>query len=437
MKKAFCLLLSALMCCAVLYAGGVDNKTNSNPGYERNPSRNTECSRPEAVFYNIGGTAFMEDGLYIEAANQFVFKTYADKMNGMNFEDNNGVFFYPNVEILYKKNRWAVFFGFGVFGGGGELDYKDGTGLTYLALNKGIADVLQSTVVPSLIASGKLSAEQAPAYVKSAAAKMAVHSLNVYSVQLGEIVGASYALNDIVSVAAAGRFMHGEQNITLKCDGIQSVNGGSSKVGYEANGYGFGGIFGMHIKPWKALDIGIQYQTITKLSYEYDDLTGSYASSFIGAEKGESFQNDLPAVLNLGVGYTFFGALNASVSFNYYFNRQARIESPIDRSKYDYGDSWEIACGADYRLNDRLSFGAGLAYSNQGAKSQVNNVFSPVLDSVVAGAGVEFSPSRIVKIAASVMYCNYFDKDYRQSGYTMELSKDVTMAAIGVTVKPF
>ena len=81
------------------FAGGVDNKTNLNQGYMRNPSRNTETLRPEAVFYNIGGTAFMNDGLYFELGNQFVLKNYADKLDGQKFEDDENVYFYPNAEV--------------------------------------------------------------------------------------------------------------------------------------------------------------------------------------------------------------------------------------------------------------------------------------------------------------------------------------------------
>ena len=41
------------------FAGGVENKSNMSTGYLRNPSRNAECERPEAAFYNIAGTAFL------------------------------------------------------------------------------------------------------------------------------------------------------------------------------------------------------------------------------------------------------------------------------------------------------------------------------------------------------------------------------------------
>ncbi|MBR4246271.1 MAG: hypothetical protein IKQ13_04645, partial [Treponema sp.] len=67
---------AAAMSVAFAFAGGVENKTNMSTGYLRNPSRNAEFQRPEAAFYNIAGTAFMNDGLWIEAGNQFVFKEY-------------------------------------------------------------------------------------------------------------------------------------------------------------------------------------------------------------------------------------------------------------------------------------------------------------------------------------------------------------------------
>lgn len=182
MKRIFALAVSVLAA-SVVFAGGVDNKTNLNAGYERNPSRNTECKRPEAVFYNIGGISFMDDGLYVEAGDQLVFKNYANKLDfplfnalGINksYEDNRLVYLYPNAEVVYKKGDSAVFFGFGVFGGGGNLEYNDGTAATGLAFaGKAMKSGLNTNA-------GKLFANIAKN-----------HSLDVYSVQLGEIIGLS------------------------------------------------------------------------------------------------------------------------------------------------------------------------------------------------------------------------------------------------------
>ena len=67
MKKLFTVAFLAMSGASFVFASGVENKTNLNTGYLRNPSRNTEAKRPEASYYNVAGTAFMADGLYVEA----------------------------------------------------------------------------------------------------------------------------------------------------------------------------------------------------------------------------------------------------------------------------------------------------------------------------------------------------------------------------------
>lgn len=429
MKRIFALAVS-VMAASVVFAGGVDNKTNLNAGYERNPSRNTECKRPEAVFYNIGGISFMDDGLYVEAGDQLVFKNYANKLDfpsfnalGINksYEDNRLVYLYPNAELVYKKGDSAVFFGFGVFGGGGNLEYNDGTAATGLAFaGKAMKSGLNTN-------EGKLFANIAKN-----------HSLDVYSVQLGEIIGLSTKVLDNLSLAVAARFMHGTQSIELSSPYLAMINGGSDTVGYKADGYSVGAMFGIHYKPTELMDISAQYQSITRLNYEYHSFKGQYSviKEIITNEK-DSFANDLPAVLNLGFGYQILEDLYASTSINYYFNRFATMESPMDGSKYDYGNSFEIALGADYQINSCLMVSAGISYGTNGTKSDTNNIFSPVLDSLAFGTGCEYKITEKIALTGSFMYCKYFDQDYNVSGYPTTLSKNVVLVAFGVTCKPF
>ena len=64
---------------ATLSAGSIDAKSNLSTGYLRNPSRNTEDSRPEAALYNLAGTGFLKQKFSAEVGNQFVFKEYSHK----------------------------------------------------------------------------------------------------------------------------------------------------------------------------------------------------------------------------------------------------------------------------------------------------------------------------------------------------------------------
>jgi long-chain fatty acid transport protein len=415
-------VLTALLAAgtAAAFAGGIDNKTNLSAGYHRNPSRNTESKRPEAVFYNIAGTGFMADGLYLEAGNQFVFKEYSDEAGGTTYKDTESVFFYPNGDFVWKKGDWALFGGCGMFGGGGKLDYSDGTAATYKMLYGSFYNYLVSSGATTTIASTK-----ADLMAKD-------HSLSVYSVTFGEIIGASYRINDKVAVSAAGRLLEGNQDLTLTNSYLTALNG-SDEVGYEASGIGFGGIFGIHYKPIDTVDLSMQYQTITKLNFEFTSLNGKLASSMLGVEEGDTFHNDLPAVLNVGAGYQLLEPLYVSTSFNYYFNRQADMDNVLSGTSYDYDDSWELGAGADWTITDRVTASTGVMYSKQGSNSTSNNIFSPVLDSITFGTGTEIKVYKELTIAAAgMLYTKYFEKEYQ----SMDLNKKVFLFSLGATFKP-
>lgn len=412
---------------AVLFAGGIDNKSNLNAGYLRNASRNTEHKRPEAVLYNIAGTGFMDDGLAFTVGNQFIFKKYTDdlEMNNTEYTDDKNVFFFPDFEAVYKKDNWAVFGGFGVFAGGGSLDYKDGNAATYLALYQ--------SVYKNLV--GSYGATIADAQAKAIASN---HSLDVYSVTMGEILGGAYQLNDNISISAAGRFLHSTQDMTLTCAPLASMGNGGSDLGYNAKGYGFGGIFGVNTKDLflPGLYLSAQYQTITKMDMKFKDTTGTMTSGF-GIVKDEKFHNDLPAVLSLGAGYYATEDLYFSISYNHYFNTQANMQNPLGKADLEYKDSWEVGIGCDWQVAPKVGVSGGLMYSKQGTKDDLNSAFSPVLDSFVAGCGVEYQFTKQIMGTLAYMHCRYINKDYEMSGKSMELDKDIYLASLGVTVRPF
>lgn len=426
--------ISVLALSAQLFAGGIDNKSNLSTGYLRNPSRNTETKRPEAVLYNIAGTSFMEDGLAFNVGNQFIYKNYANDLdfNNTKYEDKVDVFFFPDFEAVYKKDNWAAFAGFGVFAGGGSLDYKDGTGATYLALySAGYKTTLQS-----LMAAGKTQEQAAPVADAMGKSIASNHSLKAYTVTMGELLGFSYNVTENVSLAAAGRLLHTSTNMQLKCAGIKDLNGGD-KIKYEGSGIGFGGIFGVNVVDLvPKFKFSAQYQTITKLDVEFDSVTGNIAGQF-GIVKGKKYHNDLPAVLSLGAGYSPIETVDISMSFNYYFNKQANMQNPLGRADLDYKDSWEIGLGCDWQATEKLCVSIGTMYSNQGTKSDVNSAFNPVLDSLVGGCGVEYKFTKQLMATLAYMHCRYFSQDYEFGGKEMELSKDTYLCSLGLTFKPF
>ena len=406
--------LVAALAGAAAFADGVENKTNMNPGYLRNPSRNAEAKRPEAVFYNIAGTGFLEDGLYFDTGNQFVFKKYTNSFpkgamplypNGKDFSDKTAVWLYPNADIVYKHGPFAVFGNFGIYAGGGKLSYKDGTTATAAAL---------ATHFPS-------SARN--------------HSVELSSMTYGEQVGFTYCLKNFISFSGALRLLQATQSMELKSDDATfvGVNQGN-KISYDASAFGVGGVFGINVRPFPALTLSTQFQLHSDMKYEVKNAKGMLSSN-LGIVDGETFHTDLPAALNMGAGYQVLKPLYVSASFNYYFNSFAQLNSVLDKS--DYSDSWELAAGADYDINDKVTASLGLSYGNRGIKKTVNNTFNPVLDSLVIGTGVEYRPIDNLTLTLGLMYIQYFKQDYYIGGGAVEtkLNKQVFMTSIGAAYR--
>ena len=406
--------LVAALAGAAAFADGVENKTNMNPGYLRNPSRNAETKRPEAVFYNIAGTGFLEDGLYFDTGNQFVFKKYTNSFpkgaiplypNGKDFSDKTAVWLYPNADIVYKHGPFAVFGNFGIYAGGGKLSYKDGTTATAAAL---------ATHFPS-------SARN--------------HSVELSSMTYGEQVGFTYCLKNFISFSGALRLLQATQSMELKSDDATfvGVNQGN-KISYDASAFGIGGVFGINVRPFPALTLSTQFQLHSDMKYEVKNAKGMLSSN-LGIVDGETFHTDLPAALNMGAGYQVLKPLYVSASFNYNFNSFAQLNSVLDTS--DYSDSWELAAGADYDINDKVTASLGLSYGNRGIKKTVNNTFNPVLDSLVIGTGVEYRPIDNLTLTLGLMYIQYFKQDYYIGGGAVEtkLNKQVFMTSIGAAYR--
>ena len=442
----------ATMGAAVIFASGVENKTNLSTGYLRNPSRNTEAKRPEASYYNVAGTAFMADGLYVEAGNQFVFKEYGNELNtGNKFaskglsdyysNDETTVWFYPDADFVYKHSNFAVFGNFGVYAGGGSLTFSEGTSATSLLFANAAADYMAKsaeayTTSQNMTGEEKVKYQAASEKYSTAAsylmktAQEGGHTLSVTSITYGGQLGVAYLFLDNLSFAAGLRYVHGTQDMKIKSGYFTLLGNGSDRISYEANGYTVSGVFGIHYRPIDVVDLAVQYQSKSSVKYKVKKVHGDLANKF-DIYNGKTFHTDLPAALNLGAGWQTLENLYLSASFNFYFNTFADQNSILGET--DYVNSWEIALGADWKICKWLSYSAGLQYGNQGTTSDSNSTFNPVLDSFCVGTGVELYPREELTVALSGLFATYFDTDYYLSGNKTTLSKKVTNLSFGVT----
>ena len=446
MKRGL-IFAATVLSSALAFAGGVENKTNMSTGYLRNPSRNAEFQRPEAAFYNIAGTAFMDDGLWIEVGNQFVFKHYTHELNSALLEptfkvlnidksstDSTTVWLYPDVDLVYHRGSFAGFLNFGVYAGGGSLNFNSGSSLIAAKL-LGAASEAKTAATLSATAGQLAAAQKYSLLAQAVSGAAADHDLKVKSITYGGEVGGAYQFFDNrLSLGVAFRMLYGTQSMELSSRNayFKLANGGDS-ISYDAKAVGFGAVFGVNARPFEDLNFSLQYSTINKLGYEVDNVDGKLASG-VGIVDGKEFYTDIPAVLSFGASYNIIDPLVFSFSFNYYFNKQSEMNSVLGENDYD--NSIEFAFGADYKINNMVGASLGFAYSKQGTNEDSNSPFSPVLDSICIGGGIEFFPIERFTLTAAGMWVYYFDVE----GYKkmFDLSKDIFMASIGLTYRlPF
>ncbi len=403
MRKTLLVLILTIVCTGLLFAGGSENKINSGAGYARFPSKATECKKPDAMFYNPAGTAFLKDGLYVAAGNQFLYKKYTNKFDGESYSTDIPTYLYPDLALVWKKDRTALFAGFTVAAGGGELEYEDGNAFTVKKLE---------SINPALATLG--------------------HSMDIYSVLYDNIVGISHQFwEDRLSVAAAVRILYGSQNVKIKLHDdppapfVPYIGNDRTLAKTEANGFGTGGIFSIHYKPIDTLDIALTYHTESIIDYEYKKADG-VGAALLGANKGDHFSYVLPAYLGGGIGWQIIPQLYAAVGFNYYFN---------DLADYELDDAWEINFAAEYRFNKMLAVSLGGFYTDIGSKKKEggNSFYNPYLDSFTYCGGFELTFFDDLTIDVGGFYVQYFSETYQN----VKLEKKIFEGAISATYRFF
>ena len=145
MRKTLLLLLVMGAAALSANAGGLLTNTNQSAQFVRMLSRNAS-TQIDAVYFNPAGLTMMEDGWHFSLQNQTIFQ---DKTVDSGFPLlNNGKYvgevkapIFPSAFAVYKKDKYALSFGFGPNGGGGSATFDRGLPSFEIPISK---------VVPSL-----------------------------------------------------------------------------------------------------------------------------------------------------------------------------------------------------------------------------------------------------------------------------------------------
>ncbi|QGY45174.1 hypothetical protein GM418_16290 [Maribellus comscasis] len=194
--KKLTLFAALFMLIQVTFAGGILTNTNQSAQFIRMMSRNASTDI-DAVYFNPAGLIKLEDGWHFAFYSQTIFqdKTVDSKfplLNDGHYVGEVTVPVFPTAYAVYKKENWAFSLGFGPNAGGGSADFDRGLPSFEIPITK---------VVPGLAALSQIDP------TLDVTGYNADLSFNGSSVFWGIQLGATYKINDILSVYGGVRYM--------------------------------------------------------------------------------------------------------------------------------------------------------------------------------------------------------------------------------------
>ncbi|MBC2856075.1 MAG: outer membrane protein transport protein [Cetobacterium sp.] len=419
MKKQL-LIASALLVSTESMAGSIDYLSQQDAEYFAHPALTGKIGASSA-YYNPAGTAFLENGTYLQINNQTHFKTYKMEINDRKFESDKPSPIVPSMQLVHANNGTSYFFHIGALAGGGNVGYEGGLG-TFEYMGNTINSSLKNKFAPL-----GLSDQVGATFLDGNKVKGSSYYVALQG-------GIAQKINDELSFSLGLRYVNATRN--LKGKGNFELNLANNKtyptfdIDSERTAQGFSGLLGLNYQPNSKLNIGFRYESEMELDFKTNEKNlnnfrndlnmgmGGIKIPGTNTSIGDGIYNDiannpavyewthdkkgrrnLPAMASLGASYKYSERTTLLLSGNYYFIKDAGD----DFGAYDnYSNGYEIGVGIDYILNPKWTLMAGYQYTDTGANSKTYKDTDYALNADLYGIGAKYKYSENLDLMASL-----------------------------------
>lgn len=434
MKRIFASI--ALVSLAVVsFAGGLLTNTNQSASFVRNPARYASLET-DAIYFNPAGTAFFNEGWSFSANWQMIWQQ-RDAINLQNNKKYDGKVYVPCMPTLfaaYKTGDWTFSGFFGMPGGGGKAEFNGGLPL----FDNLIGGLGQSFGMPINGASQFESTQYLFALQLGAAYKIS-ENLSAYAG-----VRTNYISNNYKgTIKANGNLGNGDMDIlAVNLDMDQSGIAFAPIVGldYKVGNFNFAAkyefravtnIENSNSNP-NIADIKANEQ-LGELANTIQTMAGGALGQYLGGfADGNTLRADAPAILSLAGSWQALPRLQVMAGWNYYFDKDAKIESLMggDNMRKLSRNTIEYLCGAEFKVTDKFLVSAGIQFSNFGINDNYTSDLAFINDSFMTGVGGKYSLTEKIDINFGYCYANYAPDNNMLTGTRYE--RKTHNASIGV-----
>jgi len=214
--KKLGVLAALLLIVNFSFSNGLLTNTNQSVQFIRMMSRNASLGI-DGVYYNPAGLIKLENGWHFSINSQTIFQTRTidskfPLLNDGYYEGDVVIPIFPAAYAVYKKDKWALSFGFGPNAGGGSAEFKRGLPSFEIPISK---------VVPALSGLALIDPSFA---VTGYEADLTLDGSSVY---LGFQMSGTYEISEMLSVSAGVRYMPATNQYTGSIRNIQLKVGSS------------------------------------------------------------------------------------------------------------------------------------------------------------------------------------------------------------------
>jgi len=218
-----------------------------------------------------------------------------------------------------------------------------------------------------------------------------------------------------------------------------------AEVDVEQTGTGYTPMFGANITLAEKLTLAIKYEMITKIELTNKtkvDGTGTFP-------EGGKTRADMPALLSIGASYPVTSKLNASLGFNYYWDKKAdygkkdMLGNPVSNDAIIDKNFYELAFGLEYNFTEKFLLSAGYLMAKTGVSEEYQNDLSYSNSSNTVGFGGRYKISPAIGLNIGALYTMYAEDsktfDHKLGTNYISVTEDYTkstwLVAIGLDIK--